>query len=494
MANSVGRIYNATLGDSQFQSDGEHTLFTTNSSTTQIIKEVTFDPQSGVTFDGGFLEVNGHNVASLTSSGASLTGEYIVPPNSTVKLKLPNTYPVAFYKEYEQFMGSNTTQRLYVNVKVRDQSTGTVTHTISENKNYHDNGIPSSHYSNIIDVVDARSYAATGINSQHNPHYLMSYIYHDSNSVQGQYTIPAKDWNYGGGSTEVQQYGAIPSGNYRGFAYDRDISRSMFEVINFTGVSMGYVPNMLDQTGAYLYTYGSLSYSNSIRNTQTTFNKWNGVASSTPATNQGSFSPSMTSSWPRAHCIGDWYFYIPSSSYSSQIYGISLKTGQFFSFNLSVNWSSSGNYDFTVSIDKDNDKFVFWRPDGSTTMRRAITPGTITEYESITSGGTSSVNCTSTNVSIPNGSINTGTFAACQLSDRMDGGFGYQNNSNVLVMCDIDGNELYSHSQFVGVDTVTPTSNYLWKRTMGKMSASEISAAGISQPTFGIQMFGYTAS
>ena len=30
MANSVGRIYNATLGDSQLQSDGEHTLFTTH--------------------------------------------------------------------------------------------------------------------------------------------------------------------------------------------------------------------------------------------------------------------------------------------------------------------------------------------------------------------------------------------------------------------------------------------------------------------------------
>ena len=492
MANSVGRIYNATLGDSQFQSDGEHTLFTTNSSTTQIIKEVSFSPQTGVTFDGGYLEVNGHNVGTLDSSGTSLTGEYIVPPSSTVKLKLPNTYPVAFYKEYEQFMGP---QRLYVNTKVRDQVTGTVTHTISENRSYADSSVASSHRNNIIDVVDARGYAASGANTQHNPYYLMSYIYHDSNSVQQQYTIPARDWNTGNSSSEIQQYGAIPNGNYRGWAYDRDISRAMFQSINgITNLSMGYVPNMLDQTGGYLYTYGSLAYSSSIRNTQTVFSKWNGVANSSPATTQGSFSPSMTSSWPRAHCIGDWYFYIPSSGYNSQIYGISLKTGQFFSFNLSVSWTSSGNYDFTVSIDQDNDRFVFWRPDGSSQMRRAITPGTITEYESITSGGTSVVNCSSTNITIPNGSINTGTFASCQLSDRMDGGFGYQNNSNVLVMCDIDGNELYSHSQFSGVDTVTPTSNYLWKRTMGKMTASEISAAGISQPTFGIQVFGYTAT
>ena len=42
MANSVGRFYSATLGSTQFEPDGEHTLFTTNSTTTRIIKEIKF--------------------------------------------------------------------------------------------------------------------------------------------------------------------------------------------------------------------------------------------------------------------------------------------------------------------------------------------------------------------------------------------------------------------------------------------------------------------
>jgi hypothetical protein len=61
-------------------------------------------------------------------------------------------------------------------------------------------------------------------------------------------------------------------------------------------------------------------------------------------------------------------------------------------------------------------------------------------------------------------------------------------------MCDFDGNALYDHTQFSGVDTLAANTSGLWKRTMGKMTASEITAAGISQPTFNIQMFGYTAN
>jgi hypothetical protein len=76
----------------------------------------------------------------------------------------------------------------------------------------------------------------------------------------------------------------------------------------------------------------------------------------------------------------------------------------------------------------------------------------------------------------------------------MDGGFCYRNSNGALVSCDYDGNALYTHSTFAGIDNITPYNGGLWKRTMGKMSASEISSAGISQPTFDISVFGYTAS
>ena len=487
MANSVGRIYNATLGSAQFESDGEHTLFTTNSSTTRIIKEITFDPQSGVKFDGGYLEVNGHNVAKLDSTGAALTGEYIVPPNSTVKLKLPDTYPVAFYKEYEQFSANNTNPRWYVNTQLRDQTTGSLTSTFTQNKSLIN--LSSSEQYNCIDIVDARNFATRSgqAGSTVDPFYFISAITHDSNSQQKIWSFRALDFAEGRSSSPVSVYGERHSNSYKGFAFDRNIDRGQH--VNQRGQR---VLNTYDNSGSDIGVRGSLNFNES---TLQQFTRWNGVANSSPATSQGSFSPQVTSSWPRAHCIGDWYFTIPHSSYNTTVYGVSLKTGQWFQFNVVHGWQNSGNYDFTVSIDKDNDQFVIWRPQNNSTMCRSIVTTTITDLEQITTGGTQNISTDSaTGFSIPSGTINTGSFATCQLSDRADGGFGYQNNSRVLVMCDKDGSELYNHSTFYGTDTLSPNVNGLWKRTMGKMSSSEISSAGISQPTFNIQVFGYTAN
>jgi hypothetical protein len=488
MANSVGRFYNATLGDSQFQSDGEHTLFTTDSSTTRIIKEVKFNPQDGVNFSGGYLEVNGHKVADLNKDGTSLSGEFIVPPSSTVKLKLPDTYPVAFYKEYEQHVANDS--KAYVNVQVRDQDSGTLTHTITQNQTQTSlTGI--AQVNNVIDIIDYREHGATtSTNTLYDPYYWMGLITHDSNSQQMAFGFKAHQWGTGNNSFPIISQGPNVSQNYKGFAFDRDINRGMH--VETVGNYNERVPNMVDVESNRIKAYGSL------RDAQITskvdFTRWGGVANSTPVTAQGSFSPSMTSSWPRAHCIGDWYFWIPSSSYSQNCYGVSLKTGAYFSFNFNSGWASSGSNDFTVSIDSENDRFVFWRPTGSSNIRRNICDTTITELEAVTTSGANGIQTTYADISFPNGNYNSNSFGACQLSDRMDGGFGYQNNSRQLVMCNIDGQVLYTRSQFQGLANNSPTNDRLWKVTMGKMSASDISAAGLSQPTFNIQMFGYTAN
>lgn len=492
MANSVGRFYNATLGDSQFQSDGEHTLFTTNSSTTRIIKEIKFDPQVGVDFSGGYLEVNGHKVASLDKSGTNLTGEFIVPPSSTVKLKLPNTYPVAFYKEYEQFIGPD--DKGYLNVQVRDQTSGTVTHTITQNQTSSTlNGI--ANHTNIIDIIDYKAHgeSSTSGSSLFDPYYFMSMIEHDSNSQQRTYLFKTNEWGrYNSGGFPIIYQGPFLQQNYKGYAFDRDIDRGMN--VENNGTINERLPNMLDVESNIIYAYGSCHVSFTGSNVKAQFNRWGGVANATPVTAQGQFSPSMTSSWPRAHCIGDWYFWIPSSSYSQNCYGVSLKTGAYFQFNFNSGWTTSGSVDFTVSIDSENDKFVFWRPTSSGQIRRNICNTTITELEAVTASGQQTIQTSYTDHNFPNGNHNQNSFGACQLSDRMDGGFGYMNSNYQLVQCDIDGNELYTRSQFVGISTQTQSQNRLWKITMGKMTASEISAAGISQPTFNIQMFGYTAN
>ena len=488
MANSVGRIYNATLGDSQLQSDGEHTLFTTNSSTSQIIKEVKFDLGPSVRLTGAYLEVNGHNVASISDSGTTLTGEIIVPPNSTVKIKAPNTYPVAFYKEYEQTISPS--RHLYVNTLIRDQITGTVTATLTQNKSTH--ATSADNCNNYIDIVDARGFAQRppgNHNSVFQPFYFMSAIYHDNNSVQIINMHTGQDYG------EYQTSGYPIHGqqkvyaNYKGFAFDRDITRSMH---TFTGSGGNQaVLNTIDIENNRFRVRGSL---NTLEQSNIDFTKWNSVANSTPATLHGQFSPQPTSSYPRAHCIGDWYFWIPQNGYGERVYGVSLKTGQMFHFNDMSSWASSGSRDFTVSIDTDNDKFVFWRPASSTTIYRSTSNDTISYLESVTSGGVPNAPITNATKSFPGGNYADYSFASCQLSDRMDGGFGYKNQSNEHVACSYDGSVIYTNSTFQGIDNFTPSNTHLWKRTMGKMSASEISSAGISQPTFDISVFGYTAS
>lgn len=491
MANSVGRIYNATLGDSQLQSDGEHTLFTTNSSTTKILKEITFDLQAGVRLKDAYIEVNGHNVASIDDKGGNLQGEIIVPPNSTVKLKAPSTYPVAFYKEYEQCISPS--RYMYVNTQIRDQTTGSVTNTLTENKSYF--ATSSSNAGQYIDIVDARGFAQRlpgDTRSLYQPFYFMSAIYHDGNSVQKINAHRAKDWSEGHSGTFPILSETKHSANYKGFAFDRAISRSMHSS-NLPAQYGGpqAVLNTIDISSNKFQVRGSLYHAEA---TNVDFTKWNGVANSSPATSQGQFSPQPTSSYPRAHCIGDWYFWIPQNGYPDRVYGVSLKTGQMFNFSGMSSWASSGQRDFTVSIDAENDKLVFWRPASSTTIYRSTTSDTITALEAKTAGSVINGPITNTSIGFSGGNYADYSFGSCQLSDRADGGFGYKNQSNQHVACDYDGSVLYTHSSFDGIDNFTPPNDYLWKRTLGAMSAAEISSAGISQPTFEISVFGYTAT
>ena len=72
----------------------------------------------------------------------------------------------------------------------------------------------------------------------------------------------------------------------------------------------------------------------------------------TPITQSGSFtggySPSTTSSYPRARASHGWFWYQPSSGYDGYIYGIRLegsRKGNFHRFNTGANnFSSSGNF------------------------------------------------------------------------------------------------------------------------------------------------------
>lgn len=485
MASSIGTIYNATIGSSELEPDNEHTLFTTNSSTTQIIKNIDLTLGTGLKLNGTYLEVNGHNAADLSSG--SVSGELIIPPNSTVKIK-DYSYPVTFYKEYEQFIDSSDYG--WVNVHVRDETNGSIVHTFTQNKSA--TALQSTN--NIVEILDGlHDHDANGTTSnERNANKYMSYIYHDNNSVQQAYN------NY----SYLHSFGNTPpTGNYRYVNYrplmlDRDPRRGQQYACPLGGTCW-YVNNMYDVTSNIVYAYGSLG---TAQTSQTQYTRWNGQTGTTvsPATNQGSFSPSMTSSYPRGHCIGDWIFYVPSSGYSDRVYGIYLNTGQFFYFNCSgPNATIGGNYDFTVSINQATDKLVIWRSDGANSrLIRNVPEKTITELATLTPGGTQQINCDSTYITTPDNHARH-TFASCQLSDQMDGGVGLiGHNTNKFHSIDFDGVEKYSHTQFSGAlnTTVTYAQNRLWKRTMMPLTSAELSAAGISQPTMGIKIIGYTST
>lgn len=486
MASSIGTIYNANIGSSQLEPDNEHTLFTTNSSTTQIIKNIDITPGAGLNLNGTYLEVNGHRAADLT--GKSVSGELIVPPNSTVKIK-DYSYPVAYYKEYEQFISSSGNYG-WVNVQVRDETNGNIIHTFTQNKSSH--GFTSA--TNIVDILDGlHDHDANGsTNAERTANKYMNYIYHDNNSVQQAYYSYSYLHSFGN-SPQSSQYLYV---NYRPLMFDR-ISERGQQYVCPLGQACWYVNNMYDVSSGYVYAYGSLGTAHTSQSQYTRWNGHNGTPVS-PATNQGSFSPAMTSSYPRGHCIGDWIFYVPSSGYSDRVYGIYLNTGQHFNFYIpGTNATIGGNYDFTVSIKTDTDDLVIWRSDGANSrLIRSVPEMKLSALKAVTIGGTKQVNCDNNLIGTPDNHARH-TFSSCQLSDQMDGGVGLiGHNTNAFHSLDFNGNEKYQHTQFSGASntTVTYSQNYLWKRTMMPLTSAELTAAGITQPTMNVKIVGYTST
>lgn len=104
MADTLAEIVNTTVTAENLD-DGEHTLFTTDGSTTQVIKDITLKKGPNVpdTFSAS-LDVNGFNVATFTDSAS---GTEIVAPNSTVKIKSP-TYPLEVIELTFQNTASST--------------------------------------------------------------------------------------------------------------------------------------------------------------------------------------------------------------------------------------------------------------------------------------------------------------------------------------------------------------------------------------------------
>ena len=88
MADTLAEIYRNTLTSSSFDSNGEATIVTTDSSTSHVIKNIQVsDTDTNVPINGT-LKVNDFDIVGLT---ANSSGSEIIAPSSTVKVKTSAT-------------------------------------------------------------------------------------------------------------------------------------------------------------------------------------------------------------------------------------------------------------------------------------------------------------------------------------------------------------------------------------------------------------------
>lgn len=114
MADTLAEIYRGTLTESDFNSSGEATIVTTDSSTSHVIKSIQAEEVDDELLLQGSLDVNGFTVVGLT---ANSSGTEIVAPSSTVKVKTSNI-PFTYTDNRFYVQDTSTNLKSYLDAKV----------------------------------------------------------------------------------------------------------------------------------------------------------------------------------------------------------------------------------------------------------------------------------------------------------------------------------------------------------------------------------------
>lgn len=481
---SFGNIYSATLGSSQLESDNEHTLLTTDASTTHIIKDVKLSNNGGVGFSAGngtYLELNGHKVGSLSDSG--LSGELIVPPNSTLKL-FNHSFPVAFQYQKEWFMESGSLP-LRLKRSVVDIASGNVMGTVSEQVS--DPSYTVTNGTQIIDVTTREARDSDLVNH-------LFYYSHDDNSVQQIYTIglgPGKSTS-AATSIRYENYKAFGFTPDRIYDTTRENKNQFYSLDNNRFEEYYSISGTHDSTTAGVISSGKYS--------RTTTGGGNVGVMPTSSYPRGSFSLRATVGSDAAY----WAFWVPSSGYTTDIYGFqndgSGSTKRFnFRFRLPTGWSASTRSSFCISVDPVSDKFIIWRVIGDSSVYRHECE---ISWSTFQTGYTTSPNLKTIEsnqfdyqtISLQSPMVNS--MAARTLSNRMDGGFAHKGSDNCLYHYNSDGEFLFKQSAYetASGSTIASTQNTVpWAFNSQAADASVLTELGITQPTFDININGYTS-
>lgn len=462
MADTLESIFlNTSIGATELN-DGEHTLVTTNSTTSFVIKDMHVNGTSALT--NTHLELNGFNVSGITSNA---TGSLIIPPNSTLKLKTTD-YPFSFKEQFD-WVSSGANGMFRINyTDMNDNATGTETVYHSSNLT-NSNGVTDVYY--LGTASDGHPYAF--------------YSTSDGNSVQN-----LKYWRVDNDTG----HGNLRSDNYKPFGF-------------------------WDNKAWYMEST-ALKFTDLHANPTST--NWQTITRSGSYTS--GYSQYTTSSYPRARCSHGWFWYQPSSGYDGYIYGIRLegsRKGNWHRFNTGANnFGGSGN--FVVSIDEVNDKMYVWSGYGSSTIfvatfnnystkrdmdsnaridhnrddRRSITP---------TSSDTGPTNFGLFHSSQALGQkgisqYRRSTLAQSNFGFLIGGGFTMKGDGSISerlteVNPDMTVKSVHQVGQAdpatytFGSNTISGPNHGVWRKTRN-LSTTESTALGLTAPTFGLQLLG----
>jgi hypothetical protein len=118
MADTLEEIYEGTLQESDFNSSGEATIVTTNTTTRHVIKDVNVKQGDADIPIGGNLDINGYNIADLTRSSQ---GSAIMGTSNTLKVKT-NDFPLTYEDLTLQIHHPSTTIKTFDQPRVNGVS------------------------------------------------------------------------------------------------------------------------------------------------------------------------------------------------------------------------------------------------------------------------------------------------------------------------------------------------------------------------------------
>jgi hypothetical protein len=437
MADTLTEIYNSTaLGPTQMD-DGEETILTTNATTSYVVKDMNVQNTSALS--GTYLELNGFNVGSVN---ANATGSLVIPPNSTLKIKSTD-YPYSFYKESLQLYTPQNhllVSDTYVNPNDGTRIFAGMTKTTTA-------------YSSMSEAVRAYRKVIGG----------NEYLYwhtHDNNSAQ------AMHWY----DPTANNHNQFEYANYQAMGF-YDHPTKGFLALRLDGTTLRYKD--LDTNPV---TTGGINTNDSPFGTSSKTNSYN---------------PYPTSSYPRGFVAHDFFWYVPSSSYSDQIHGIDLITGQHHKFTLSASLTLSGNNSFIVALRSSDDKFIFYKQRNSTTLEVNVSDVT---KSSLASANSTTLNThTTTGLSDITGlTVDISPVGGAQMGYDTFGNCIFQHGStNDLVTVQPDGTIVSTEIDSYLIEGATYTSDgKLHVKESVTISSAEAASVGFVAPTFGVQLLG----